>query len=513
MAEQQQEQLNVDVAIVGSGIAGLACAIHLARHAGEPMSILVLEKSSKPGGHLLSGAVMRSESLKHLLTEDEFSAMPFGPAVKKDTFHALLPKTAIRLPFVPPKMRMKGLPLVSAGRLGEALASVASSLGVELMTGQTADALIWEDGRVAGVQSDGETIRAEYTVIADGPEGLLSRDVYNHHPHLRGQNLTTNAIGLKELIEIPAALAKTGSVVHTFGYPLPLDVYGGGFLYHIDDTHIALGLAIALDYKNPALNPHDLFREWKRHPLIQQHIAGGKAVAYGARLIPEGGWYSISGMQAPGAYVIGDAAGLVDVMELKGLHLAVESGMAAANAILKRSSDTPVNPADIPSLKGVRKTANYRACFRGGVLAGMAGAGAAWLTGGLLPFGRIPQRDERRSLQPLKNKPATPASAGDQGPLDFGLDSDLYLANLTYRPGAHHIKIKDQQLCIQCGGQYDFPCTRFCPAGVYEKTTEGAIHARSENCLQCRCCTLKCPWDNIDWQTPQHGDGPAYTDL
>ena len=499
-------QPQADVLVVGAGPAGLACAIRLARESKESRRIVVLEKSAHVGGHLLSGAVMRTDALHRLLTPSEFAFLRLGPIVVRDSFHALTPRGAFRLPFVPPKMRMQGLPLVSVSALGHALAQIAGDLGVDVLTGQTADALVWDGDRVAGVATDGETVLAPVTVLADGPAGLLSRELFARHPGLRGKNLQTYGLGLKEVVEIPANPAAVGTVLHTFGYPLGLGIYGGGFLYHVDATHVALGLALALDYRDPAVQPHELFRRWKRHPLVQRHVAGGQAVEYGARLVPEGGWHSLAGFNAPGAIVVGDAAGLVDVMELKGLHLAIESGLAAADAILRGE---PLRPEAIPALAGLRRTANYRAAFRAGLPIGMAAAGLAWLTRGRLPPGRLSQRDERTCLRPLADA-APPRAAPDRGPLDLGLDADLFLAHLRTRVASEHIEIRDPAKCRDCFRIHAAPCTRFCPANVYAPGDGETILVRAENCVQCRCCTLKCPFDNIDWQTPRHGVGPDY---
>ena len=505
--QSSQTHLKADALIVGAGPAGLACAIRLARKFPDPRRIVVLEKSAHPGGHLLSGAVLRTDSLRRLLTEAEFTALPLGPVISRDSFHALTPRHSFRLPFVPPKMRMKGLRLVSAAQLGRALAKTAGELGVEILTGQTADALIWNGDRVAGVASQGDHILSAATVLAEGPAGLLTTELLARHPELRGPNLQTHGLGLKEIIEIPANPAAAGTVTHTFGFPLGLGIYGGGFIYHFDATHVALGLVLALDYTDPAVQPHELFRQWKRHPFVQAHIAGGKAVEYGARLVPEGGWHSRVCLNAPGAFILGDSAGLVDTMELKGLHLAVESGLAAADAIVRGGA---IDMKDIPALAGLRRTPNYRAAFRAGLPAGLAATGLAWLTGGLLPGGRLRQRNERTCLHPFVKKPPLRGEP-DHGPLDAGLDSDLYLARLRSREGSEHIGIRDAAKCRECFKHFGAPCVRFCPAGVYEADeAAAAIRIRAENCVQCRCCTLKCPFDNIDWKTPSDGVGPDY---
>ena len=497
--------LKADVLVVGAGPAGLACAIHLARRSERPLQIVVLEKSAHAGGHLLSGAVLRPDALERLLTPEEFASLPLGPVVVRDSFHALTPRGSFRLPFVPPKMRMKGLPLVSAAALGRALATIAADLGAEILFGQTADGLVWDGDRVAGVRCEDEILLAPATVLAEGPAGLLTRELFARHPESRGPNLQTHGLGLKEIVEVPADPSAVGTVAHTFGFPLGLGIYGGGFIYRFDESRVALGLALALDYADPAVHPHELFRAWKRHPFVQARIAGGRAIEYGARLVPEGGWHSLARFDAPGAYVVGDAAGLVDTMELKGLHLAVESGMAAADAILRGG---PLRREDVPSLDGLRRTANYRAAFRAGLAPGMAAAGAAWLTGGLLPWGRLAQRDERAALRPRAGS-LPPRDAPDHGPLDLGVDSDLFLAHLRIREGSEHIEIRNPAPCRECLAAYAAPCTRFCPAAVY--AAEGdAIRIRADNCVQCRCCTLKCPFDNIRWDTPRHGVGPDY---
>lgn len=521
------DRMRMDVVVVGGGVAGLSCALRLAKRGGGKLSVLVMEKAAQAGGHLLSGAVMRTDGLRRLLGDADVANLPWCETVKGEAFHALLPKGSLRLPFVPPKMRMTGLPMVEISALGATLAEQAATVGVEVVTAQTVDELIWEGDAVVGVRSEGEEIGAAQVVLAEGPAGLLTADVMARHPEVRGANGQSYALGIKELVEIPPDEARAGQVVHTFGWPVPIGLYGGGFVYHLDATHVALGLALALDSHDAGLNVHDLFRRWKRHALVQSHVAGGKVTGYGARLIPEGGWYSLlHGDRVKGLRIIGDAAGWVDTMELKGLHLAVESGMAAADAILRElggadgAATASAEEEQIPSQEGLRRTKNYRAAFRGGMPVGVGMAGLAWMTRGVLPPGRWPQREERHAPHPMPEKrrraleSAEAAGAADAGPLDLGLDSDLFCARLKYREGEPgHIELSDASACRQCLARYGAPCTRFCPAGVYARAPEGAatpILVHHENCLQCRTCTLKCPMDVLRWKTPVHGNGPDY---
>lgn len=499
-----EDALDFDAVVVGGGVAGLACAIRLAQGGA---GVMVLEKSARAGGHLLSGAVMRTEALEKLLGAEGMGRMPLKARVAKEGFYGLLGgKASVRLPFVPPKMRMEGLPMVSVSELGAALAKEAEAAGAEVVTGQTVDGLLWEGERVAGVRSGGEEIRARWTVLADGPAGVVTQEALARCPGAAGENPMSYALGIKELVELAEDDGRAGEAMHTFGHPLPWRMYGGGFVYHLDGRHVALGLAMALDDRDAGLNAHELFRAWKRHPRVQEHVAGGTVAGYGARLVPEGGWFSAVRGTVPGAKIVGDAAGWVDGMELKGLHLAVESGVAAAEAVLKGEEGPGALPA---SAEGMRKTRNYRAGFRWGVPMGMGLAGMAWVTGGALPPGRWQLREERGAMRPLKG--AGVEAKGDGAGVDAGLDRDLFAANLKYREGGEgHIRLKDAEACRRCAEVYGAPCTRFCPAGVYERGEDGTMRVRRENCLQCRTCRLKCPMDAIEWVTPQGGDGPDY---
>lgn len=501
-----QDKMEFDVIVVGAGIAGLSCAIRLAK-LNKDKKILVLEKAERIGGHLLSGAIVRVESLGTLLTQEELSLIQFGPLVSSDSFHMLTSERSFKVPFVPPKMRATYLPLISISKLGSALGEIAMNLGVEVITSQTADSLVFEKDKVIGVKSVDDILYAPVTVLAEGAAGLLTKDLLKKFPHLNGKNCQTYGLGIKEVFEVPNGRFKAGMVLHTFGYPLNMFEYGGGFIYHIDETHVLMGMAIALDYSNPSINVHELFRQWKRHPLVHPHIEGGRPIEYGAKLVPEGGYYSVVTPNSEGVIIVGDSAGFVDVMELKGIHLAVESGIEAADSIVEgRRFDIK----NIRSFGGLKSTKNYRASFKFGLFFGMMFAGLSWISKGILPFGRIRLKGDRGSLRPLGAE-MTVDRAPELNVGDMEVESDLFLANLRIRDGIEHISIKSQQKCERCFEIYGAPCLRFCPATVYVDSGLKSIKLRPENCVQCRCCTIKCPYDNILWITPRYGIGPDYT--
>lgn len=505
--------LHVDVLIIGGGPAGLATAIHLLppENRTSTPQVLILEKSATTGAHILSGAIIHPEPLQTLLTDAEYRSMPFSQTVVQDTFQALLTrKHSIRLPWVPPPMRMKNMPIVPLGDVTRKLAAIAEQRGAEIITSQTASEWVCNDETIVGVKSGDSIIYAPHIVLAEGAGGPLAEALHQKRPESRGQNPQTYAIGIKELWTIPPKPEMAGRIIHTFAHPLGWNTYGGGFIYYMDATHIALGLSIALDYTNPHLNPHDEFRRWKQHPAIHKHLRDGALQEYGAKIIPEGGWFSLWNENALPAnlHLVGDAAGMVNTLELKGFHLAIQSGMHAAEQINSGNRAAPFRP---PELQQIR---NVRATFRFGLAGGIIGTGLSWLTRGRLPFGRIQIPNDRDSLK-LRAESTVPKPEPTPTAADKTIEDDLFYAHLQANDESQpHIRIRTPSLCDKCGQQYASPCTRFCPAAVYDRAeATDTLHLHPSNCLQCHTCLHKCPYQNIQWETPAGGLGPTYRNM
>ena len=347
--------IETDVLIVGAGPAGLAVAIALKRGAAKMGAasaprVLVLEKGRSIGSHVLSGAIVDPSGFGGLLTEEEISALPVEAKVVKESFRTLLcRKWSLKVPWVPPMMSSKRYPVASLTKIVQYLADIARKEGVEIHTGYAVTELVEENGAVVGARTGekgidrngerksnhlpSEEIRAKTVVLAEGGCGILTERLIASKG-LQGKRPQTYAIGIKELIEVPAGEQTAGEVMHTFGWPSDFDTYGGGFVYHVSETQVMVGYAYALDYKRPESDPFDLFRRFKSADAVKRHFKGGKTVAYGAKVIPEGGYYSVPKLQTPGVLIVGDGAGLLDSLRIKGVHIALQSGMAAAESIL-----------------------------------------------------------------------------------------------------------------------------------------------------------------------------------
>lgn len=432
-------------------------------------------------------------------------------------------------------MSSKGFPVCSLTKVTAYLCEIARKLGAEVYTGYAATALIEENGRIVGAKTgekglgkDGakksnhlasEEIRAKTVVLAEGGSGILTERLIAEKG-LGGVRKQTYAIGIKELIEVPTGTQIAGETMHTFGHPSDFWTYGGGFVYHVSETQVMVGYAYALDYARAEIDPFILFQRFKATAAVQKHIANGKTVAYGAKLIPEGGYYAIPTPQCPGCLIVGDGAGLVDSLRIKGVHIAFESGICAAEAILAGSEESYFQRLkNTPGWAEIKRVRNVRAAFGYGMPWGVVAAGLAWITGGLFPFWRVPGCDEgdAQTLKPLDREKLARELADRPMAAPTMPDrlTDVFMSGVIHEEDQPcHLKIKNPALCTECEREFGSPCTRFCPAEVYRREADelsGAPTIDFSNCLHCKTCRVKCPKDNVEWTFPQGGDGPRYT--
>ncbi len=520
--------IETDILVIGAGPAGLAAAMKLKR-GGFKGRVVVLDKAKSAGNHVFSGAVIDPAGFDGLLTESEIAALPCESRVNKESFRFLLGSGAsVKIPWVPPMMQAHGYPVGSLSKVVKYLAQLAEADGVEIYHGFAVTELIRENGRVVGartgekgVDSQGvhkpnylaaEEIRAKLVILAEGARGFNTTRLIESQK-LASARPQVYALGIREVIELPEPVPGSGGeIMHTFGYPVDMVTYGGGFVYHPNDRQVMVGFAVGLDYKDAALEPHELFRRFKATKVVQRHIRGGKPVAYGAKLIPEGGFYALPRPYADGALIVGDGAGLVDGLRIKGIHLALESGVAAAEAILlgldgvgERYDEILKRTRGYAEVKRVRNVhGGFSYCAPIGVMM----AGFAWSTFGRIPWwpvGRVhADSDTLRAI--VNRKSQTVNFPGSPDRL-----TDVFLSGTVHEENQPcHLKLGDSAKCEECAKKFDSPCTRFCPAEVYRREADGSLRIDFSNCLHCKTCEVKCPMSNLTWTPPQGADGPRY---
>jgi len=554
---QERESMELDVLFVGAGPANLTAAYKLMRNVQEynekaeaegkepledPM-VMVIDKGANLGNHSLSGAVLDPVMFAELFPEENLSSLPFARPVKSDQIYYLTATGQIALPgfLVPPDMHNDGSKyIVSLSEMTRWLAKKCEDMGVEVMT-EFAAAQLLRDGQMVrgaimgdkGLEKNGEPghnfalgeeLQAKVTVLGEGTRGYLAQEL------IEGWNLAANAnpqvwgLGIKELIEVPAGRLPKGSVIHTFGYPLDFSTYGGSFIYALEDNLIAIGLVMGLDYPNPLAETHGLFLQLKKHPFVASLIAGGKVVEYGAKTLPEGGYFSLPQLAVDGAVLVGDSAGFLNTMRLKGLHLAMKSGALAADKICAALASDDFSAAALDyrtdfeaSWAGeeMRKVRNFRQGFHDGMIPGMLLTGVHMATGGALPGGRKKMPADFEGLRPAASGKATAKTPTDET-LYLDLLTDVYKSGSIHREEQPaHCKILDPAKCRECFQRFAAPCTRFCPAKVYEENLgangqfEG-IQVNFSNCVHCKTCEIKDPLRNIRWTPPEGGDGPKF---
>ncbi len=544
----EREAMEFDVVVVGAGPSGLSAAIRLkqlAAEAGREVNVCVLEKGSEVGAHILSGAVIEPRALDELIPDWKEKGAPLLTPAGDDRFLMLSESSSIRLP-TPPQMHNEGNYIVSLGNVCRWLAEQAEALGVEIFPGfAAAEVLYDESGAVRGVATGdmgidrngehkssytpGVELLARQTIFSEGCRGSLTKTLFERFGLREGVDPQTYGIGLKELWDIDPAKHQPGLVVHTVGWPMLPDTYGGSFVYHLENNQVAVGFVVGLDYTNPYLSPFDEFQRFKTHPAIRGWFEGGRRVAYGARALSEGGLQSIPKLTFPGGVLVGDCAGFLNVPKIKGTHTAMKSGMTAAEAIFE----------DLAVEGGGREVASYRErlekswvweelyrvrnirpSFHWGMWGGIAySALDTFVFRGRAPWTLHHHRADHETLRPARECKPIEYPKPD-GRISFDKLSSVFLSATNHEEDQPvHLTLRDPSVPVRINlAEYDAPEQRYCPAGVYEivRDDDGSnprLQINAQNCVHCKTCDIKDPTQNINWVTPEGGGGPNYPNM
>jgi len=549
----ERETLDLDVLIVGGGPAGLSAALRLSQlqqaQGGEPLTVAVLEKAREPGAHELSGAVLDPSSLRELIPDFEAKGAPLASPVHKDAVYFLTERGKLRFPITPPPLNNHGNYIISINRFVKWLAQQVEAAGVDIFSGFSGSEVLFDGATVVGVRTGdrgidkhgrrkptfepGVDVRAKVTILCDGVRGNLTKQVVSKLKLDEGRLPQTYALGIKELWEIPKDRLAPGTTMHTMGYPLRNEEFGGAFIYAMPDGLVSLGFVMGLDYKDPLFDPHRTFQKFKLHPFVAGLLQDGKLVRYGAKALPEGGWHTVPRVHMAGALIAGDAGGFVNSMRLKGIHLAIRSGMLAAETAFAAVREGSVTEQTLSRYQELLEKSPVRAelypvrnvhqAFSHGLAAGVLYSGLAlvtrgwWITDPMSSHAgheRIEQVEEYYRGRP----PGDEAAAAVK--VDRKLTFDR-LTNVHYSGTRHtedqpsHLIVHDTDICrTRCRVEYANPCTRFCPAAVYEMVDDGAggkkLHINASNCVHCKTCDIMDPYQIIDWVPPEGGEGPQY---
>jgi electron-transferring-flavoprotein dehydrogenase len=548
-----RDQLEVDVLFVGGGPASLAGAIRLgqlAKASGRALEILVIEKGGEIGSHALSGAVLDPRAFDELVPDWRDRSVPVESEVTSDELWFLTRGGKIKAPIVPPMLNNRGKYVASLQKLVVWLAQHAETCGVQVFPAFPGQHLLWDGDRVIGVRTGdkgldkngnpksnyepGADLLAKIVVLGEGPRGTLTKEAIARLGLDEGREPQVYAAGVKELWQCPPGSVRAGSVIHTLGYPVPPETFGGGFIYGMNGDVLDIGFVTGLDYKNPTTDPHNELQRYKLHPAVAKLLAGATMIRYGAKAIPEGGLFAIPRLYADGLLLTGDSAGFLNGLRLKGVHLAMKSGMLAAeaawNALEAGVFDSETLSAYERSFRAswayreLHAARNFHQGFESGLIPGMLNVGLGMVTGGR-GFGvrdRLHNEPGFERMEKLGyNPPETPRAKIDNV-LTFDKLTDVYSSGTIHDEDQPcHLLIADTAICRdRCTVEYGNPCRHFCPAEVYEPmferkdgSIEGRLQINFTNCVHCKTCDIADPYQIITWVPPQGGEGPVYTGM
>ena len=547
--------VQTDVLIIGGGPSGLSTAIRLANLLNEKKlnkRILLIDKGSAIGSHILSGAVINPSAFKELLSEADFNEMPFNAKVEKDSMLLLNETGSLKVPFHPPYMGNKGYYAASLGEVCCYLAQKAEEKGVEIYPSFSVNEILYNsEGKVIGAKTidtgvdhhgdpkenfqQGTRIEAKLTIFAEGTRGTLAKQLIQKFDLEKDRNPQIYSLGCKELWSVPEGAIKPGEVYHTMGYPMNLREFGGGFIYGLKDNRVAVGLVVGLDYADPTFDVHNVFQVWKTHPAVSKILKGGKLLEYGAKTLPEGGYYSIPKLYVDNAMIVGDSAGFLAMPALKGVHLAVVSGMLAAETAAEAFERNDFSEAVLQGYEQrvnkskIRKemypVRNFRQGFAKGLVCGAFHFVSQFLTGGAGLAGKLPAHPDSQTTKKPAEYKGKPLKKRFEGKLEF--DKALTFDKVTdvYYSGTNHDEQQVPHLRINNSEtfnavnikEYGAPCQFYCPAEVYELHTDKngcqELRVHFENCLHCKTCDIKEGGNGITWMLPNGGNGPDYKSM
>jgi electron-transferring-flavoprotein dehydrogenase len=549
-----RDTLEVDVLIVGGGPAGLSAAIRLSQlqrqQGGDGLSIAVLEKAREAGAHTLSGAVLDTSTLRDLIPDYLQKGAPLASAVREDRVYFLTQTGKVEFPIVPPPLGNHGHYVISLNKLVAWLAQQAEAEGVDFFTGFSGQDILMDGSRVLGVRTGdrgigrhgerkptfeaGVDIVAKVTIFCDGVRGNLTKELTRRLDLGKGRAPQQFAVGLKELWEIPKERVAPGTVVHTMGYPLRHHEFGGAFVYGMPDGLLSLGLVVGLDYKDPLFDPHMAFNRLKQHPFLRELLQGGQMIRYGAKALPEGGWNTIPRLFMDGGLIAGDAGGFMNSMRLKGIHLAMRTGMLAGEAAFEaiRAGDTSAKSLgryqDKIDASAVRAelypVRNVHQAFGYGLLQGVMFSGLALLTKGWWVEDLRGHAGHARmqTLASFHGSGVDRTEPSHVTTIDRTVTFDK-VTNVHYAGTSHdedqpvHLLVHTEVCSTICGPEYGHPCVRFCPANVYEiaHDADGSsrLQINASNCVHCKACDIMDPYQVITWVPPEGGGGPQYNGM